>query len=51
MPSIVRVRGAEGSAMPPARIMPSSRRGGMLSIHFVAKVRMECREERSTCSA
>jgi hypothetical protein len=33
-----------------ARIMQSSRRGGMLSIHFVAKVRIECREERSTCS-
>ena len=51
MPSIVRGREPDGSAIPPARMMQSSLRGGMLSIHFVAKVRIEWREARSTCSA
>ena len=33
------------------RIILSRRRGGVLSIHFVAKRRIEWRDERSTCSA
>lgn len=33
------------------RMTMSSLLGGELSTHFVAKSRIDCREERSTCSA
>ena len=33
------------------RIIMSRRRGGTLSTHFVANRRMECKEDKSTCSA
>lgn len=40
-----------GVSVAAQRIMLSKRRGGVLSIHFVANRRMEWRFARSTCSA